>query len=111
MELKCVYFSCCCRVTDGFLGLSTMGQDMKLLTLTSALETTLNSCMTSDLSPRVTLELMVHPGFPCQQGCGLIGEEFFCFEDRSHEMRILGDEYWKEVMTKTGIHLGSFKDL
>ncbi len=88
-----------------------MGQDMKLPTLTSALETTLSSCMTSDLSPPVTLELMVHPGFPCQQGCGLVDEEFFCFEDRAHEMRVLGDEQWKEVMTKTGIQLCSFKDL
>ncbi|XP_071789594.1 carbohydrate deacetylase-like [Asterias amurensis] len=110
-EARALFLKKGLKVPDGFLGLSTMGQDMKLPTLTSALETTLNSCMTSDLSPRVTLELMVHPGFPCQQGCGLIGEEFFCFKDRSHEMRILGDEHWKEVMTKTGIHLGSFKDL
>ncbi|XP_038059404.1 carbohydrate deacetylase-like [Patiria miniata] len=102
------------RTTDGFFGLTTMGSNMTLPTLKSALETALHSATKSphsDPASPLTLELMVHPGYPCQPGCGVDGEDFYCLEDRAHEMRVLGEPGWKEVMTQAGVKLCSFESI
>ncbi|XP_022101117.1 carbohydrate deacetylase-like isoform X2 [Acanthaster planci] len=103
------------RTTEGFFGLSTMGSNMTLPTLKSALDTALRHSPTkssrADPASPLTYELMVHPGYPCQSGCGVEGEDFYCFEDRAHEMRLLAEGEWKKTMSEAGVKLCSFQSI
>jgi len=57
----------------------------------------------------VTCELMVHPGYRCQDvgGCGAGPDDFSCSEDREHELAVLNSDKLKEFYLKQHFKLCS----
>ena len=126
---------CINRCPEGFVGLTTMGQHMTPLRLqtlicrsfheasSNAVDSpvgcraegwrSLGSCeQTGSMTPRVTVELMVHPGYRCPElssgGCGVGADDFAMSSDREHEMFVLCGDEMIEFYKQQGINLISW---
>ncbi|XP_076845931.1 carbohydrate deacetylase [Brachyhypopomus gauderio] len=112
------------RWPDVYLGLSTMGGSMSLLSLKRALSFALQArtsiasqagdLQTSGLCRPVTVELMVHPGYPShplQGGCGEGPDDFSQSSDRLHELNMLRDPVLHSYYKQQGILVCAFSDL
>ena len=99
------------RSTDGFVGMATMGSDMTIERLQRCLEKTFRhieeneSCDHDDV---ITVELMVHVGYPAvpgKGGCGEPPDAFAQSNDRPHEIGILCSEVMRQWYTEMNITL------
>ncbi|XP_026878969.2 carbohydrate deacetylase [Electrophorus electricus] len=112
------------RWPDVYLGLSTMGQNMSISNLQRALSFALQArtsiaAQAGDLCgpglcQPITVELMVHPGYPShplQGGCGEGPDDFSQSSDRLHELNMLRDPVLHSYYKQQGILLCAFSDL
>ncbi|XP_042561645.1 carbohydrate deacetylase isoform X2 [Clupea harengus] len=118
------------RWPDVYLGLTTMGQNMSIdnikqalgyalgaRCLTNTLTTPLTGTQTDEIAAAnrpVTVELMVHPGYPShpqEGGCGQGPDDFSLSEDRQHELEILTDPSLLAYYKQESIQLCAFRDL
>nr|XP_025036058.1 carbohydrate deacetylase isoform X3 [Pelodiscus sinensis] len=114
------------RWVDIYIGLSTMGKNMSVSNIKSAIDSAMltfttkeNSHMTQ-FSPQdqqsrtVTIELMVHPGYPTippAGGCGEGPDDFSQSWERLHELQILMNPELQNYYKTRNIQLCAFKDL
>ncbi|XP_005281146.2 carbohydrate deacetylase [Chrysemys picta bellii] len=114
------------RWADIYIGLSTMGKNMSVSNIQSAIDTAVaafatkeNSLMTQ-FSPQhqqgrtVTIELMVHPGYPTIPpvgGCGEGPDDFSQSWERLHELQTLMNPELQSYYKTRNIQLCAFKDL
>ncbi|XP_037734342.1 carbohydrate deacetylase [Chelonia mydas] len=114
------------RWADIYIGLSTMGKSMSVSNIQSAIDTAVaasatkeNSLMTQ-FSPQhqqsrtVTIELMVHPGYPTIPpvgGCGDGPDDFSQSWERLHELQTLMNPELQSYYKTRNIQLCAFKDL
>ncbi|XP_050779963.1 carbohydrate deacetylase [Gopherus flavomarginatus] len=114
------------RWADVYVGLSTMGKNMSVSNIQSAIDTAVaafatkeNSLMTQ-FSPQhqqsrtVTIELMVHPGYPTIPpvgGCGEGPDDFSQSWERLHELQTLMNPDLQSYYKTRNIQLCAFKDL
>uniref|UniRef100_A0A452I2U1 Carbohydrate deacetylase n=1 Tax=Gopherus agassizii TaxID=38772 RepID=A0A452I2U1_9SAUR len=114
------------RWADVYVGLSTMGKNMSVSDIQSAIDTAVaafatkeNSLMTQ-FSPQhqqsrtVTIELMVHPGYPTIPpvgGCGEGPDDFSQSWERLHELQTLMNPELQSYYKTRNIQLCAFKDL
>ncbi|XP_026715833.1 carbohydrate deacetylase [Athene cunicularia] len=108
------------RWPDIYIGLSTMGKNMSVSTIWSAIDAAmaqLPSEAPTALAPRrgtVTIELMVHPGYPSVPpvgGCGEGPDDFSQSWERLHELQTLIKPELQSQYKTRNIQLCSFKDL
>ncbi|XP_038560141.1 carbohydrate deacetylase isoform X1 [Micropterus salmoides] len=110
------------RWPDIYLGLTTMGQNMSVPNIQRALSHALaagpsgtTSSSASDSNPpAVTVELMVHPGYPShpqEGGCGDGPDDFSKSADRQHELSVLRDPSLLALYSQERVQLCAFKDL
>ncbi|KAJ8286204.1 hypothetical protein GJAV_G00035750 [Gymnothorax javanicus] len=113
------------RWPDVYLGLTTMGANMSITSLERAIGQTLEATPPGDgvlvrgmgaQSPRrpITVELMVHPGYPSdpnQGGCGEGPDEFSQSQERRHELDTLMDPQLQAFYKQERVLLCAFKDL
>ena len=97
------------RSTDGFVGMVTMGSDMTIERLQRRLKETFRHVEENASSDDViTVELMVHVGYPAvpgKGGCGERPDAFAQSPDRPHEIGILCSEVMKQWYTDMNITL------
>ncbi|XP_065274092.1 carbohydrate deacetylase [Emys orbicularis] len=114
------------RWADIYIGLSTMGKNMSVSNIQSAIDTAVaafatkeNSLMTQ-FSPQhqqsrtVTIELMVHPGYPTIPpvgGCGEGPDDFSQSWERLHELQTLMNPELQSYYKTRNIQLCAFKNL
>ncbi|XP_066512993.1 carbohydrate deacetylase-like isoform X1 [Hoplias malabaricus] len=111
------------RWPDVYLGLSTMGMNMSLTNLKRALGFALEARTSIAVQPDdlgasdsyrpVSVELMVHPGYPShplQGGCGEGPDNFSQSSDRLHELNTLRDPELLSYYKQQGILLCAFND-
>ncbi|XP_077996187.1 carbohydrate deacetylase-like [Glandiceps talaboti] len=100
----------------GYIGLSTMGANMSVERIQTALDTSIKtveetmSCSDSTL----TFELMTHPGYQSIAGCGGFDggpDTFALSKDREHEIMVLNDEKLKQYFVDHNIQLCSFDEM
>ncbi|XP_038228633.1 carbohydrate deacetylase [Dermochelys coriacea] len=114
------------RWADIYIGLSTMGKNMSVSNIQSAIDTAMvasatkeNSLMTQfsphhQQSRTVTIELMVHPGYPTIPpvgGCGEGPDDFSQSWERLHELQTLMNPELQSYYKTRNIQLCAFKDL
>ncbi|XP_006640171.2 carbohydrate deacetylase isoform X1 [Lepisosteus oculatus] len=120
------------RWPDVYIGLTTMGRNMSVARIKTAISHALETppakengmtshrpelALVSGLSERdhvLTMELMVHPGYPSlplEGGCGEGPDDFSQSSDRQHEMETLKDPRLLKFYKETKIQLCAFKDL
>ncbi|NXH23047.1 YDJC deacetylase, partial [Bucco capensis] len=105
------------RWPDIYIGLSTMGKNMSVSTICSAIDSAIEELAAKAASPRsraVTIELMVHPGYPSVPpvgGCGQGPDEFSQSWERLHELQTLIKPELQSHYKSRNIQLCSFKDL
>ncbi|XP_068577222.1 carbohydrate deacetylase isoform X1 [Cebidichthys violaceus] len=111
------------RWPDVYLGLTTMGRNMSVPSLQRALDRALaaepSSAATSGGAsgpnrPVVTVELMVHPGYPSgpqEGGCGEGPDDFSRSADRQHELSVLRDPALLALYGRERVQLCAFKDI
>lgn len=107
------------RWPDVYLGLTTMGQNMSISNLQTALSHALAAGSTSSRASGpnhsvITAELMVHPGYPSQPhegGCGEGPDDFSLSADRKHELSMLRDPSLLALYNQERVQLCAFKDL
>lgn len=110
------------RWPDVYLGLTTMGQNMSVPSLKRALRHAMEAAPSQPTStttsitggPVVTVELMVHPGYPShpqEGGCGEGPDAFSQSADRQHELTALQDTSLLALYTQELVQLCAFKDL
>ncbi|KAK2144608.1 hypothetical protein NP493_4166g00000, partial [Ridgeia piscesae] len=104
------------RSTDGFVGMATMGSYMTVERLQHRLQMAFLGIEESASPDRdgvvVTVELMVHVGYPAVTGKGGCGEgcdEFAQSPDRLHEMGVLCSDTMKQWYTAMNISLDCAK--
>jgi len=104
-------FQCCCRCTDGFIGLTTIGINMTSERLCWRIISFFENvqCKLHDRQTAVTCELMVHPGYRCRGlgGCGgpYGPDDFACSDEREHELNILNSDKLKAFYLKQNFKL------
>ncbi|XP_034646900.1 carbohydrate deacetylase [Trachemys scripta elegans] len=114
------------RWADIYIGLSTMGKNMSVSNIQSAIDTavaafaTKENSLTTQFSPQrqqgrtVTIELMVHPGYPTIPpvgGCGEGPDDFSQSWERLHELQTLMNPELQSYYKTRNIQLCAFKDL
>ncbi|XP_024075274.1 carbohydrate deacetylase [Terrapene carolina triunguis] len=114
------------RWADVYIGLSTMGKNMSVSNIQSAIDTAVaafatkeNSLMTQfspqhEQSRTVTIELMVHPGYPTIPpvgGCGEGPDDFSQSWERLHELQTLMNPELQSYYKTRNIQLCAFKNL
>ena len=61
-----------------------------------------------------SVELMVHPGYPCvdpEGGCGQGPDDFARSADRQHELGVLGSEQWRTMCERHRIIFSELADM
>ncbi|NWR83444.1 YDJC deacetylase, partial [Furnarius figulus] len=110
------------RWPDIYIGLSTMGKNMSVSSIWSAidsaiLEVTARAASPAQPAPQsrtLTIELMVHPGYPSVPpvgGCGEGPDDFSQSWERLHELQTLIKPELQSHYKSRNIQLCSFKDL
>ncbi|NXT82217.1 YDJC deacetylase, partial [Zapornia atra] len=110
------------RWPDIYIGLSTMGKNMSVSNIWSAIDTAIVEFTSRAPSPpdlaaqsrTVTIELMVHPGYPSvppMGGCGEGPDDFSQSWERLHELQTLIKPELQSHYKTRNIQLCSFKDL
>ncbi|NXG26030.1 YDJC deacetylase, partial [Grallaria varia] len=104
------------RWPDIYIGLSTMGKNMSVSSIWSAIDSAILEVTARAGSPggTVTIELMVHPGYPSVPpvgGCGQGPDDFSQSWERLHELQTLIKPELQSHYTSRNIQLCSFKDL
>ncbi|XP_068766945.1 carbohydrate deacetylase [Struthio camelus] len=105
-----------------YIGLSTMGKNMSVSNIWSAIDTAIGDFTSKLPSPAhlnpqsrtVTIELMVHPGYPSVPpigGCGEGPDDFSQSWERLHELRTLIKPELQSHYKSRSIQLCSFKDI
>lgn len=88
-----------------------MGQDMNI----KRIQDTLTRGLRQPISGFANVyEFMVHPGFRATQGeggCGDGPDDFALSQDREHEMELLLCGELRDLLTKEGFRLCSYKDI
>uniref|UniRef100_A0A8C3Y767 Carbohydrate deacetylase n=1 Tax=Catharus ustulatus TaxID=91951 RepID=A0A8C3Y767_CATUS len=104
-----------CRWPDIYIGLSTMGRNMSVSSIRSALDSAvLQLGARAAPSSAGTIELMVHPGYPSVPpvgGCGEGPDDFSQSWERLHELQTLIEPELQSYYKSRNIQLCSFKDL
>eukprot|EP00045_Choanoeca_perplexa_P006797 m.58773 g.58773 ORF g.58773 m.58773 type:complete len:132 (+) comp13790_c0_seq1:715-1110(+) len=93
--------------TRAFLGASVMGSALTI----DALEDHLQLLHATACS---SVELMVHPGYPCNRGdsgCGAGPDDFAQSSDRAYETSVLTAIEWSDVLARYRVRLISWNDL
>ncbi|XP_015733034.1 carbohydrate deacetylase isoform X1 [Coturnix japonica] len=108
------------RWPDIYIGLSTMGKNMSVSAIRNAIDTAIvefTSKGPAQPEPQhrtVTIELMVHPGYPSVPpigGCGEGPDDFSQSWERLHELQTLIKPELQSYYKTRNIQLCSFKDL
>ncbi|XP_053815175.1 carbohydrate deacetylase [Vidua chalybeata] len=103
------------RWPDIYIGLSTMGRNMSVSSIRSAIDSAvLQLPAKAPQSSTVTIELMVHPGYPSVPpvgGCGEGPDDFSQSWERLHELQTLIKPELQSHYKSRNIQLCSFKDL
>ncbi|NXQ44896.1 YDJC deacetylase, partial [Catharus fuscescens] len=103
------------RWPDIYIGLSTMGRNMSVSSIRSALDSAvLQLRARAAPSSAGTIELMVHPGYPSVPpvgGCGEGPDDFSQSWERLHELQTLIEPELQSYYKSRNIQLCSFKDL
>ncbi|NXV38118.1 YDJC deacetylase, partial [Rissa tridactyla] len=110
------------RWPDIYIGLSTMGKNMSVGNIWSAIDTAIAEFTSKAPSPAlpppqsrtVTIELMVHPGYPSVPpagGCGEGPDDFSQSWERLHELQTLIKPELQSHYKTRNVQLCSFKDL
>ncbi|NXJ04588.1 YDJC deacetylase, partial [Odontophorus gujanensis] len=108
------------RWTDAYIGLSTMGKNMSVSAVQNAIDTAIvevTSRVPTHPLPQhraVTIELMVHPGYPSippRGGCGGGPDDFSQSWERLHELHTLTTPELQSHYRARSIQLCSFQDL
>ncbi|KAM9527175.1 carbohydrate deacetylase isoform 1-T4 [Guaruba guarouba] len=110
------------RWPDIYIGLTTMGKNMSVSNIRSAIDSAITDFMSKAPSPpdptpqsrTVTIELMVHPGYPSVPpvgGCGEGPDDFSQSWERLHELQTLINPELQSHYKTRNIQLCSFKDL
>ncbi|NXB26077.1 YDJC deacetylase, partial [Rhagologus leucostigma] len=103
------------RWPDIYIGLSTMGRNMSVSSIRSAIDSAiLELTAKAPQSRTVTIELMVHPGYPSVPpvgGCGEGPDDFSQSWERLHELQTLIKPELQSHYKSRNIQLCSFKDL
>ncbi|NWI02016.1 YDJC deacetylase, partial [Tichodroma muraria] len=103
------------RWPDIYIGLSTMGRNMSVSSIRSAIDSAiLRLPAQAPQSSTVTIELMVHPGYPSVPpvgGCGEGPDDFSQSWERLHELQTLIKPELQSHYKSRNIQLCSFKDL
>ncbi|NWU21367.1 YDJC deacetylase, partial [Dyaphorophyia castanea] len=103
------------RWPDIYIGLSTMGRNMSVSSIRSAIDgAILGLTAKAPQSSTVTIELMVHPGYPSVPpvgGCGEGPDDFSQSWERLHELQTLIKPELQSHYKSRNIQLCSFKDL
>ncbi|NXU90580.1 YDJC deacetylase, partial [Xiphorhynchus elegans] len=110
------------RWPDIYIGLSTMGKNMSVSSIWSAIDSAILEVTARPASPAqpapqsrtVTIELMVHPGYPSVPpvgGCGEGPDDFSQSWERLHELQTLIKPELQSRYKSRNIQLCSFKDL
>ncbi|NWU87435.1 YDJC deacetylase, partial [Onychorhynchus coronatus] len=110
------------RWPDIYIGLSTMGKNMSVTSIWSAINSAILEVTSRAPSPAhpalqsrtVTIELMVHPGYPSVPpvgGCGEGPDDFSQSWERLHELQTLIKPELQSHYKSRNIQLCSFKDL
>ncbi|NXD95582.1 YDJC deacetylase, partial [Chaetorhynchus papuensis] len=103
------------RWPDIYIGLSTMGRNMSVSSIRSAIDSAvLELTARAPQSRTVTIELMVHPGYPSVPpigGCGEGPDDFSQSWERLHELQTLIKPELQSYYKSRNIQLCSFKDL
>ncbi|NXM49199.1 YDJC deacetylase, partial [Gymnorhina tibicen] len=103
------------RWPDIYIGLSTMGRNMSVSSVRSAIDSAiLELTAKAPQSRTVTIELMVHPGYPSVPpvgGCGEGPDDFSQSWERLHELQTLIKPELQSHYKSRNIQLCSFKDL
>uniref|UniRef100_A0A8D0HHD5 Carbohydrate deacetylase n=1 Tax=Sphenodon punctatus TaxID=8508 RepID=A0A8D0HHD5_SPHPU len=111
-----------------YIGLSTMGKNMSISNIQSAIDNAVaafvakdDSSAHSSVSPHhdqgsrtVTIELMVHPGYPSIPpvgGCGEGPDDFSQSWERLHELQTLTNTWLQSYYKARNMQLCAFKDL
>ncbi|NWW50856.1 YDJC deacetylase, partial [Pedionomus torquatus] len=103
------------RWPDIYIGLSTMGRNMSVGNIWSAVDAAIREFVSKTPQSRtVTIELMVHPGYPSVPptgGCGQGPDDFSQSWERLHELQTLTMPELQSHYKTRNIQLCSFKDL
>ncbi|NWW64478.1 YDJC deacetylase, partial [Ifrita kowaldi] len=103
------------RWPDIYIGLSTMGRNMSVSSIRSAIDSAvLELTAKAPQSRTVTIELMVHPGYPSVPpvgGCGEGPDDFSQSWERLHELQTLIKPELQSHYKSRNIQLCSFKDI
>ncbi|NXR47597.1 YDJC deacetylase, partial [Hippolais icterina] len=103
------------RWADIYIGLSTMGRNMSVSSIRSAIDSAIVQLTAKAAhSSTVTIELMVHPGYPSVPpvgGCGEGPDDFSQSWERLHELQTLIKPELQSHYKSRNIQLCSFKDL
>ncbi|NWI80687.1 YDJC deacetylase, partial [Dryoscopus gambensis] len=103
------------RWADIYIGLSTMGRNMSVSSIRSAIDgAILQLTAKAPQSRTATIELMVHPGYPSVPpvgGCGEGPDDFSQSWERLHELQTLIKPELQSHYKSRNIQLCSFKDL
>ncbi|NWV55796.1 YDJC deacetylase, partial [Daphoenositta chrysoptera] len=103
------------RWPDIYIGLSTMGRNMSVSSIRSAIDSAVLGLTAGAPHCRtVTIELMVHPGYPSVPpvgGCGEGPDDFSQSWERLHELQTLIKPELQSHYKSRNIQLCSFKDL
>ncbi|XP_065549092.1 carbohydrate deacetylase isoform X2 [Lathamus discolor] len=110
------------RWPDIYIGLTTMGKNMSVNNIWSAIDSAITEITSKAPSPTdpppqsrtVTIELMVHPGYPSVPpigGCGEGPDDFSQSWERLHELQTLINPELQSHYKTRNIQLCSFKDL
>ncbi|NXH50465.1 YDJC deacetylase, partial [Dicaeum eximium] len=103
------------RWPDIYIGLSTMGRNMSVGSIRSAIDSAvLQLTARAPHSGAATIELMVHPGYPSVPpvgGCGEGPDDFSQSWERLHELQTLIKPELQSHYKSRNIQLCSFKDL
>ncbi|NXU16085.1 YDJC deacetylase, partial [Pardalotus punctatus] len=103
------------RWPDIYIGLSTMGRNMSVSSICSAIDAAILELTAKVPQSRtVTIELMVHPGYPSVPpvgGCGEGPDDFSQSWERLHELQTLIKPELQSHYKSRNIQLCSFKDL
>ncbi|NWY50774.1 YDJC deacetylase, partial [Chionis minor] len=110
------------RWPDIYIGLSTMGKNMSVGAIWSAIDAAIaeftskahSPTQSRPLSGTVAIELMVHPGYPSVPpvgGCGEGPDDFSQSWERLHELQTLIKPELQSHYKTRNIQLCSFKDL